>query len=100
MSSWATFLAFTGFDYDAHTRVMRFNPAPKDSKWFWSNGDAWGIVRQRAAADETEVQLTVLGGRLEISRMELGSVGGQTLAPRIVLTQGGSSTFHIRRGGP
>src|SRR2546421_883648 len=88
MSSWATFLAFTGFDYDAPARVMRFNAAPKDSKWFWSTGDAWGVVRQTLAADSTEVQLTVLGGRLEISRLELRGVGGQTLAPRIVLTQG------------
>ena len=79
---------------------MRFNATPKDSKCFWSNGDAWGVVRQTRAADATEVQLNVLGGRLEISRLELGGVGGQTLAPRIVLTQGGSSTFHIRRGGP
>src|SRR5206468_757257 len=59
MASWATYLACTGFGYDASTATLRFAPATRAATWFWSTGDAWGTCRQEPAADATRAIVQV-----------------------------------------
>jgi hypothetical protein len=49
MSSWAVFLALTGFQSNIARRTISFAPKVRadDFATFWSNGRAWGTFRQR-----------------------------------------------------
>src|SRR5438094_10481299 len=66
MSSWAAILALTGFHYDAIEQTMRFNAAAKDVRWFWSTGDAWGVVVQSPHSKQVDLQVKVYFGRLNV----------------------------------
>ena len=69
MASWSAVLALTGFDYYAHSQTLRFAPSDAPATWFWSNGNAWGELRQSPA----EIELSVLGGAIELSKVEVGA---------------------------
>ncbi len=79
LASWGLIVAQTGFGYDGHTGVMTFAAAPAPAVWFWSNGTAWGTVRQGFdAAGQRTVAVTVLHGSLRLTRVV---VGGQEFTP-------------------
>ena len=54
---------------------MTFAAAKKPATWFWSNGYAWGTVRQKPTRDSVAVELTVLGGTLTLARLTLAGKG-------------------------
>lgn len=68
MASWASVLAWSGFQYSAVERTMRFTSTP--GSYFWSNGYAWGVCRVTA----DEVSLSVLKGTLPIERLYIGDM--------------------------
>src|SRR5205085_9055861 len=59
MASWAAIIALTGFHYDAIEQTMHFAAAKQNAKWFWSTGDAWGVVTQQPQPDLITAQLMV-----------------------------------------
>lgn len=71
MASWAAILALTGFDYSAISQSVRFNAASSPTKWFWSNGSAWGTVEQTPRDEGIAVNLRVAGGTLRLRELEL-----------------------------
>jgi len=75
MASWAAVLALTGFRYSGVEKAIEFAATPKASQCFWSTGHAWGTCRQRPGKKGTRVELSVLGGVLEISRLSLAGRG-------------------------
>jgi non-lysosomal glucosylceramidase len=80
MSAWATVLALTGFSYDGVTKEMAFAASDTSVTWFWSNGDAYGTLRQEPGANNARtVLLTVRGGTLPLSRFLLRGVGGASV---------------------
>lgn len=64
MSSWACYLAWTGFHYSAVSGEMRFDRKLKGPV-FWSTGDAWGVCQARRDG----ATITVYGGKVKINRL-------------------------------
>jgi hypothetical protein len=80
MSSWGLVVALTGFGYDGRNGVMSFAAAETPVRWFWSNGSAWGALRQTFGPTGSR------GAELEIAygsvRVESVLIGATTLYPR------------------
>jgi non-lysosomal glucosylceramidase len=75
MASWAAILALSGFQYSAVTGAMTFRATRERTRMIWSTGYAWGRLEQTPGETTTEAELTVLGGRLKISRFTLAGWG-------------------------
>ena len=97
MASWGCFIAATGFGYDGGTRTMSFAAAQKPTKWFWSSGDAWGIVKQSAEVQGIRLAVEALGGTLRLARISLTGFGAATLAAETELNSGQTVEVMIPR---
>ncbi len=75
MTSWAAALALTGFQYDAAAQSLEFAAASEPVRWFWSNGDAWGVFEQRPGDAAARVTLRVLRGAVKLRRLALRGFG-------------------------
>lgn len=75
MASWAAILALSGFHYSAITGTLSFRATPEKSRMFWSTGYAWGTLEQSPQATDTQAELTVHAGRLNIRRLILTGRG-------------------------
>ncbi|BCM89766.1 hypothetical protein IAD21_01613 [Abditibacteriota bacterium] len=69
LASWTLLLAWTGFEWDARTCVMRVRTSVGPATWFWSIGTAWGTISQK----EGDIEVEVLGGSLPEFSVELGN---------------------------
>jgi non-lysosomal glucosylceramidase len=73
MSGWGVVVALTGFGYDGRSRRMSFAPVESTTEWFWSTGDAWGMVRQDPAdGGGRSVRLEVIGGSVWLDSVRIG----------------------------
>jgi uncharacterized protein (DUF608 family) len=88
MASWAAVLAMTGFQYDGVTQTMAFAASKKPAQWFWSNGHAWGTVRQKKVKGGVEVSLEVSEGTLKLRKLCLSGAGEIELPQALALTAG------------
>jgi non-lysosomal glucosylceramidase len=70
LASWGLVVAQTGFSYDGATGVMTFARTDQPAQWFWSTGQAWGIVRQ---APGKQPELDVLHGSVQVTSLRLGA---------------------------
>jgi len=94
MASWAALLALTGFHYSGVSKALTFSAAKtaKPTTWFFSNGYAWGTIRQKKLAKKINVELTVLHGELTVEQLALSRWGsvrlgkGRTIRPGRPLT--------------
>jgi non-lysosomal glucosylceramidase len=68
MASWACIIALTGFQYDGRTGVMAFRD-PGEANWFWSSGDAWGLIRIKL----NSCSLEVIEGQIRVHSIRIGS---------------------------
>ncbi len=75
MASWAAVTTLTGFEYSGVTKTMSFAATDGPSTFFWSNGYAWGTIKQRPTRSGTRVELKVLFGQLELKTLELTGKG-------------------------
>jgi hypothetical protein len=79
LASWGLIVALTGFGYDGRTGQLTFARAERPTRWFWSNGYAWGTIGQSpGAAGELRAQLYVGGGAI---RVDTVLIGGQEFRP-------------------
>jgi uncharacterized protein (DUF608 family) len=82
MSSWGLVVGLSGFSYDGREGLMKFAEAREPTQWFWSNGAAWGTLRQAGAgagAGARRAHLEVVRGSVRVERVLIGDV---TLAPQ------------------
>jgi hypothetical protein len=49
MAAWSVLVAWTGFDYDAHSGLLRIDRPAEGASAYWSTGSAWGEVRTERA---------------------------------------------------
>lgn len=75
MASWAGIIALTGFEYSAVSQSLKFAVAAQNTRWFWSNGSAWGTFEQAPRDDAIAVTLRVGGGVLHLRTLELRGAG-------------------------
>jgi non-lysosomal glucosylceramidase len=78
MASWSAILALSGFHYNAAEKVITFTSVP--GTYFWSNGYAWGTCEIKGR----NVNLKVLYGELNISKITLENVGTIKLKDKIL----------------
>jgi len=67
MLAWGAVLAWSGFRYSAVSGTMVFGK--RTGRFFWSTGYAWGTCNIKG----TTADLRVLGGEVEIRRLEIGA---------------------------
>ncbi|MCB9994602.1 MAG: beta-glucosidase [Hyphomicrobiaceae bacterium] len=71
MSAWQLVNAWSGFRADQVDRTLHFAPVKEgDLTLFWSAGQAWGQLIRRGG----EIELRVLGGKLDIDRVIVDGV--------------------------
>jgi hypothetical protein len=71
MAAWTGLLAWTGFHYDAANGTMRF--APREGKWFWANGAAFGTCVIGTDKDGNYIaDLDVIEGELHLTALYVG----------------------------
>jgi non-lysosomal glucosylceramidase len=97
MASWAAILALTGFEYDGVNARVKFAPATKPSVQFWSNGSAWGIIRQKPQGDTISCELAVGNGTLKVQTLTLTGWGSTKLEAPQNATGGEVVSFSVRR---
>jgi hypothetical protein len=95
MASWAAVLAWTGFQWSGVTGTMRF--AAREGRWFWSNGETWGICELQRAGDALQITIEVLHGSLTLKQLESTGIGRLALRRPTKLGEGGVSraTFSV-----
>ncbi|MEJ1239859.1 GH116 family glycosyl-hydrolase [Chryseolinea sp. T2] len=96
MASWASIVAWSEFDYDAHTGAFSITSRPGD--YFWSNGYAWGNVHVAAASGAvTEVTLTVSSGSLKLGSLNLRGTGVLKLKKPQTIAEGNSQKLSVKK---
>jgi uncharacterized protein (DUF608 family) len=88
MSSWASVLAMTGFQYSGIEKSMRFTSTP--GTYFWSNGSAWGTCK----VENKKAILQVLSGNLELDHFSLNGSPAK-ISKHISLMEGESIQLTI-----
>lgn len=87
-----------GFVYDARAARMTFARAERPTRWFWSNGYAWGAIAQTpGASGELRAQLYIGGGSIRVDEVV---IGGQEFraGPRGTCTEG--ETYELTPASP
>ncbi|MBM7790433.1 GH116 family glycosyl-hydrolase [Tenggerimyces flavus] len=89
MAAWGAVPALTGFAYDGTTGALTFASSAQPVSWFWSNGHAFGTVRQEGG----NVKLDVLGGEVRVDTLTLTGKG--EAAVNRTLTAGDSAELTV-----
>ena len=96
LASWSCYWGWTGFDYNALTGAIRFNPAREAMTFFWSNGYAWGIISQKREGNEINITITVRAGELNVQTVEAVGFGIFTLEQPEILKAGESVSCEVQ----
>ncbi|KPL08956.1 hypothetical protein AMJ85_07445 [candidate division BRC1 bacterium SM23_51] len=104
MASWSAVLALTGFHYSGVDQAIEFAAAdkapyggPYGGQFFWSNGYAWGVCKQKPTRRGVEVELTVLHGSLKIKRLTLTGVGSVESEKPQTIAKGKTAKFLVQK---
>ncbi|WP_372774759.1 GH116 family glycosyl-hydrolase [Mangrovibacterium sp.] len=73
MASYSGLLAYTGFEYSAVNKTMKFND--REGKYFWSNGYQYGTIEIKNSGDDKSVILKVMNGELSLKSFSLNGFG-------------------------
>ena len=75
MASWAAILALSGFKYSAVDRTIGFAAPATACRHFWSTGYAWGSCELNPNGASCDVEISVLGGSLQVAELTLTGLG-------------------------
>ena len=89
MASWGGVLAITGFHYSAVKGTLTFGS--EEGTFFWSNGYAYGTVRQENAGAGRRVTITSIRGEIPFRSLVITGVGEKRFDRGHVLAEGGST---------
>jgi len=93
MASWAALLALSGFHYSAVDKIMKFDP--KEGRFFWSNGAAWGVCTLHKDDPGFRVTLKVKHGELRLNTFVLTGLGKADLKSIGTIDKGEHIDFRI-----
>lgn len=94
MASWAGILAWTGFEYSAVTKTMKFNDTP--GTYFWSNGYAFGTIIIESGIGKKHVILKVTEGEIGLNRFQMKNSGTEyQFKKETIIRTGEVLTFDI-----
>jgi len=97
MASWAAVLALTGFNYSGVEKSIVF--APREGNFFWSNGYAWGSCSLKRDSKNFRVELSVLYGKLVLSKFKLRNFGVARFDKDVALKAGEKTVFNVAGAG-
>ncbi|MBM4045182.1 MAG: hypothetical protein FJ279_08715, partial [Planctomycetes bacterium] len=100
MASWAAVLALTGFRYSGVEQSLEFAGALKPSRWFWSNGYAWGTCEQEPTRGVVNVKLAVLHGALRVRQVCIHGLGQVAWGRPRNITAGHTLSFTVKKSQP
>jgi uncharacterized protein (DUF608 family) len=69
MSSWTTFQAWNGFDYDGRDGTLGIDLAEEEGSTFWSTGSASGSWHQSRVGDAIRIRIDVVEGAVLLARV-------------------------------
>jgi hypothetical protein len=95
MISWAAVLALTGFHYSGVDGSLEL--APKEGTAFWSNGYAYGIVKQVPGEGKTSVTFSVISGEAPFRTFVLKGFGKKDFPGANRVRAGEALTFVLSR---
>jgi len=95
MASWAAVPALTGFHYSGVDKTMTFTP--KDGRYFWSNGYAWGSCSIRRSARGMSVEFSVLHGQVTLSQFSLRDYGSISFKEPLAIPASSRAQFTVTR---
>ena len=75
MASWAAILALTGFRFSAIDQTIGFAAPATACRHFWSTGYAWGSCELNPNGASCDVEISVLGGSLQVAELTLTGLG-------------------------
>jgi hypothetical protein len=78
MSSWAPYLALTGFAWDAERQALALRVPKRKARFIWNTPTAWGYVTFRGA-EKKVCEMTVVAGTLGLSGLELKGISARSL---------------------
>ena len=87
MASWGAVAALTGLRWSAQTGELELHRCTTATAGFWAVGDAWGTWRQQPQAAGTQVEITVLGGRLPLCAITLSGRRVAVATPALAADQ-------------
>ena len=93
MASWAAVLAMTGFGYSGVEKSMTF--AAQDGEFFFSNGYAWGTCSLKKGRKNIQVELSVVHGRLQLSKFVLRNFGHIQFDETLLIKAGEKAIFNV-----
>ncbi len=96
MAAWSAVPALTGFRFSAVERAIGFAARPGAS-WFWSNGSAWGVCRQRKKGAGVHATLRLLQGRLTLSRFALAGLGEALFDTPVTIEAPGELNVFVKK---
>lgn len=102
MASWSLLLAFSGFEYSAPARMLRFRPRInlKSVHCFFCAGTAWGTYSQERAEGEVLSRVRIEEGSLTIAELRVpyrGTKGRITTSlPAETAVQAGEAVIRFR----
>jgi non-lysosomal glucosylceramidase len=94
MASWSAILALTGFHYSGVTRELTFGDIT--GKYFWSDGYAYGNVEISKDGTDKILTLSVLNGKIDISKITITGRGSAKLKKMTSIESGGKQSFIIK----
>jgi non-lysosomal glucosylceramidase len=90
MAAWGGVVAWTGFEYSAIEKTMKFNPI--NGNFFWSNGYAYGTVN----INDTLINIEVLGGQIALDEFTLKNGKRVQFKEELVLNNGDNFEFEVK----
>jgi non-lysosomal glucosylceramidase len=94
MASWSAIPALTGFRYSGVTKEINFRDIT--GKNFWSNGYSYGTVEISGDEGSRLLTLSVLNGKIDISKVIIEGIGSASLKKPVSVQGGRKETFKIK----
>jgi uncharacterized protein (DUF608 family) len=93
MASWSAVLAMTGFLYSGVEQTLQLKDQP--GQYFWSTGYSWGTYQLQKQNNKTQLKIEVIHGKLEIKRLNVGTLAPQSFKTGRVIKAGENAIFTI-----
>lgn len=91
MASWAGIIAESGFLYSAVDKTIKFTDKP--GKYFWSNGQSWGVCTIKKERESYDVNFNILHGSMELDKFQIGEKYIKTFDGTMLIPENGKLEF-------
>ncbi len=94
MASWAGIIAESGFLYSGIDRTIKFTDKP--GKYFWSNGQSWGVCSIKMEKNRYYISFNILHGSMELDKFQIGGNYIKTFDGTRLIPENGKIEFEFK----